>query len=114
MEYVRFTKLLMQNFRFVKLKKQYVRQFDKLEFDEEVISMKKVLIGGFTSLIGSILSLAIAFIVGNNLVTAFDTDVGRLWSTILEMELLFPFIISVLFIVFGIVLMAVELFRKEK
>ena len=76
--------------------------------------MKKVLIGGFTSLIGSILSLAIAFIVGNNLVTAFDTDVGRLWSTVLEMELLFPLIISVLFIVVGIVLMAVELVRKEK
>lgn len=76
--------------------------------------MKKVLIGGFTSLIGSIWSLAIAFVVGNNLVTAFDSDVGRLWSTVLEMELLFPFIISVIFIVFGIVLMAVELFRKEK
>ena len=76
--------------------------------------MKKVLIGGFTSLIGSIWSLAIAFVVGNNLVTAFDSDVGRLGSTVLEMELLFPFIISVIFIVFGIVLMAVELFRKEK
>ena len=76
--------------------------------------MNKVLIGGFTSLIGSIWSLAIAFVVGNNLVTAFDSDVGRLWSTVLEMELLFPFIISVIFIVFGIVLMAVELFRKEK
>ena len=76
--------------------------------------MKKVLIGGFTSLIGSIWSLAIAFVVGNNLVTAFDSDVGRLWSTVLEMELLSPFIISVIFIVFGIVLMAVELFRKEK
>ena len=76
--------------------------------------MKKVLIGGFTSLIGSIWSLAIAFVVGNNLVTAFDSDVGRLWSTVLEMELLFPFIISVIFIVFGFVLMAVELFRKEK
>ena len=76
--------------------------------------MKKVLIGGFTSLIGSIWSLAIAFVVGNNLVTAFDSDVGRLWSTVLEMELLFPCIISVIFIVFGIVFMAVELFRKEK
>ena len=75
--------------------------------------MKKVLIGGFTSLIGSIWSLAIAFIVGNNLVTAFDRDVGRVWSTILEMKLLFPFILCVVLIFFGIVLMAVELFRKE-
>ena len=76
--------------------------------------MKKVLIGGFTSLIGSIWSLAIAFVVGNNLVTAFDSDVGRLWSTVLDLDLLLPTIISFAFILFGVVLMAVELFNKGK
>ena len=76
--------------------------------------MKKVLIGGFTSLIGSIWSLAIAFVVGNNLVTAFDSDVGRLWSTVLDLGLLLPIIISFAFILFGVVLMAVELFNKGK
>ena len=76
--------------------------------------MKRALIGGFLSLIGSIWSLAIVFIAGNNLVTSWDPQLGRLWSTVIEMNLMFLFILSVVFIVYGIVLMAVELFRKEK
>lgn len=76
--------------------------------------MKRALIGGFLSLIGSIWSLAIVFIAGNNLVTSWDTQLGRLWSTVIEMDLMFLFILSVVFIVLGIVLMAVELFRKDK
>ena len=76
--------------------------------------MKRALIGGFLSLIGSIWSLAIVFIAGNNLVTSWDTQLGRLWSTVIEMDLMFLFILAVVFIILGIVLMAVELFRKEK
>ena len=76
--------------------------------------MKRALIGGFLSLIGSIWSLAIVFIAGNNLVSSWDTQLGRLWSTVIEMDLMFLFILSVVFIVLGVVLMAVELFRKEK
>ena len=76
--------------------------------------MKRALIGGFLSLIGSIWSLAIVFIAGNNLVTAWDTELGRLWSTVIEMDLMFLFVLSVVFIVLGIILMAFELFRKEK
>ena len=76
--------------------------------------MKRALIGGFLSLIGSIWSLAIVFIAGNNLVTSWDRDVGRLWTTVIEMNLMFLFVLAVVFIVLGITLMAVELFRKEK
>jgi hypothetical protein len=76
--------------------------------------MKRALIGGFLSLIGSIWSLAIVFIAGNNLVSSWDTQLGRLWSTVIEMDLMFLFILAVVFIILGIVLMAVELFRKEK
>ena len=76
--------------------------------------MKRALIGGFLSLTGSIWSLAIVFIAGNNLVTSWDSDVGRLWTTVIEMDLMFLFVLSVVFIVLGITLMAVELFRKEK
>lgn len=74
--------------------------------------MKRALIGGFLSLIGSIWSLAVVFIAGNNLVTSWDTQLGRLWSTVIEMDLMFLFILSVVFIILGIGLMAVELFRK--
>ena len=76
--------------------------------------MKRALIGGFLSLIGSIWTLAIVFIAGNNLVTSWDTELGRFWSTVIEMELMFLLVIAVAFIVLGIVLMAIELFRKEK
>ena len=76
--------------------------------------MKRALIGGFLSLIGSIWSLAIVFIAGNNLVTSWDREVGRLWTTVIEMNLMFLFVLAVVFIVLGITLMAVELFRKEK
>lgn len=76
--------------------------------------MKRAVIGGFLSLIGSIWALAIVFIAGNNLVTSWNTELGRLWSTVIEMDLMFLFVFSVVFIVLGIILMAVELFRKEK
>ena len=78
--------------------------------------MKRALIGGFLSLIGSIWSLAIVFIAGSNLatVTVWDPKIGRLWTTVIEMDLMFLFVIAVVFIVLGIILMAVELFRKEK
>ena len=75
--------------------------------------MKRALIGGFLSLIGCIWSLAIVFIASNNLVTSWDADVGRLWTTVIEMDLMFLFVFSVVFIVLGIILMGVELFRKE-
>ena len=76
--------------------------------------MKRALIGGFLSLIGSIWSMAIVFIAGSNLATDWDPSIGRLWSTVIEMDLMFLFVLSVVFIVLGIIFMAVELFRKEK
>lgn len=75
--------------------------------------MKKALIGGFLSLIGSIWALAVVFIAGNNLVTRWDTQIGRFWSTVIEMDLLFLFILSVAFVILGLIIMAVEFFRKE-
>ena len=76
--------------------------------------MKRAVIGGFLSLIGSIWALAIVFIAGNNLVTSWDTELGRILSTIIEMDLTLLFAFSVVFIVLGIILMTVELFCKEK
>lgn len=74
--------------------------------------MKRALIGGFFSLIGSIWSLAIVFIAGNNPVTASER--GRFWTTVIEMDLAFLFILAVVFALLGVVLMTIELFRKEK
>lgn len=76
--------------------------------------MKRVLIGGFISLIGSIWALAIVFIAGNNLVSSWPTRLGRFWGTVVEMGLLPIFVPSVIFVIAGVVIMAVELFRKEQ
>lgn len=76
--------------------------------------MKRVMIGGFISLIGSIWALAVVFIAGNNLVTSWQTRLGRFWSTVIQMELMPIFIVSVIFVVVGIIIMLVELFQKER
>lgn len=76
--------------------------------------MKKALIGGFMSLVGSIWSLAIVFIAGNNLVTSWNTELGRFWSTIIEMNLMPLFVLFVVMTALGMIIMAVEFFRKEK
>jgi len=76
--------------------------------------MKRVLIGGFISLIGSIWALAIVFIAGNNLVSSWPTRLGRFWGTVLEMGLLPVFVLSVIFVMAGIIIMVLELFRKEQ
>lgn len=76
--------------------------------------MKKVIIGGFISLIGSIWGLAIVFITGNNLISSWGTPPGRFLSTLIEMDLLYIFILSVVFIITGIIVMVIEFFRKEQ
>ena len=76
--------------------------------------MKKVLIGGFVSLLGSIWSLAIIFITGNNLVSSWHTPPGRFITTVLELDLMLIFVLSIVFVLGGLVIMGIELFRKEK
>ena len=76
--------------------------------------MKKVLIGGFFSIVGSIWALAIAFAVGNNMAFPWDSRIGRFWSTVIEMDLMFLMILSVLLVIAGLCLMVIELFKKEQ
>ncbi len=75
--------------------------------------MKKAVIGGFLALIGSIWTLAVAYTAGSNLVTEWQTELGRFWSTVIDMNLLPLMILSALMTVLGIVIMAVEFFRKD-
>ncbi len=75
--------------------------------------MKKVVIGGLLALAGSIWSLAIILTAGNNLVNGWDTALGRFWSTVLDMNLMVPFVLSAAVAVFGICILLIEYFRKE-
>ena len=76
--------------------------------------MKRAVIGGFLSLIGSIWTLAVVFIAGNNLVDGWSTPPGRFLTTITELGLTFLFAISVLLVIVGILIMIVEFFRKDE
>ena len=75
--------------------------------------MKKVLIGGFLSLIGSIWALPVVFLAGNSLVSSGPTPPGRFLTTVSEMGLLLPFAIAVLLVALGILLLVIEWFRKS-
>ena len=75
--------------------------------------MKRALIGGFISLIGSIWTLAIMFIAINNLTSEWHSPPGRILTTISNFGMLLWFVISVAFVLLGIVLMVIEYFRKD-
>ena len=65
--------------------------------------MKKVLIGGFLSINGSIWALAMAPVVESNLASSWSTPPGRLLTTVQEMGLmaLFPAAIFLVAVFFG-------------
>lgn len=48
--------------------------------------MKKIVAGGFLSLVGSIWALAILVSASNSLVNEWVTETGRLMSTVIEMK----------------------------
>lgn len=75
--------------------------------------MKRALIGGFISLIGSIWALGIIFMAFDNLVSEWPTPPGRLLTTVSELGMMPWFAVSVLFVLLGVVLMVVEYFHKE-
>ncbi len=76
--------------------------------------MKKILAGGFLSLIGSIWSLACCVAAGSNLVDGWSTPPGRFLTSVAQLGLTFPFVVSALAVVLGLVLMGFGLFSKEK
>ncbi|MBR5960011.1 MAG: hypothetical protein IKZ98_03385 [Clostridia bacterium] len=76
--------------------------------------MKRTITGGFLSLIGTIWSIAILFIAGNDLPNSWYTDLGKLWSNVIDLKLMPLFVFSAVITVLGIVIMIIDIFRKEK
>ena len=74
--------------------------------------MKRALIGGFLSLLGTIWSLAVLVTASLNLVSSWG-EYGRLMTTVIEIGLMFPLILSAAFVALGVGIMAVEFFRKD-
>ena len=75
--------------------------------------MKKVLIGGFLSLLGSIWGLGVLFVAGNNMLSGWSTPPGRFLSTVIELDLMPIFTVSIIFVIIGVSIMVFEFFKKE-
>ncbi|MEG1390757.1 MAG: hypothetical protein RSD07_10345, partial [Angelakisella sp.] len=67
--------------------------------------MKRVLIGGFLSLIGTIWSLAIIIFAGSNLASSWNTPPGRFFTTVIETGMILPLIIASVLLVVGLLIM---------
>ena len=70
--------------------------------------MKGALIGGFISLLGTIWGLAIAVAAG------WTTPPGRFLTTVSQMGFVPLFVMAIVLIVLGLVIMAIEYFKKDK
>ena len=76
--------------------------------------MKRVLVGGFLALIGSIWGAAIFIACGMNLVSGWSTPQGRFFSTVSEVGLTLPLVFAVIVMLVGLVILVKEYFTKDK
>ena len=76
--------------------------------------MKRVLIGGFLMLIGTIWGLAICIFYGMNLTDAWPTPPGRFLTTVSETGMTLPFVLAIVFIVLGFAIFVKEYFTKDE
>lgn len=75
--------------------------------------MKRALIGGFLTLIGTIWGLAVYIVTGNNLVSGWSTPPGRFLTTVAEMGMTFPLILAAVLVAAGLGILTAEYFRKD-
>ena len=78
-----------------------------------MIFLKRAIIGGFISLIGSIWTLAVIISANNYSINGWSTPPGKLLTQITESNLTVWFGISIAMVALGIVLMAIEYFKKD-
>ena len=78
-----------------------------------MIFLKRAIIGGFISLIGSIWTLAVIICANNYTISGWSTPPGKLLTQIIESNLTVWFGVSIAMVVLGIVLMAIEYFKKD-
>ena len=75
--------------------------------------MKRAIIGGFISLIGSIWTSAVIISANNYPINWWSTPPGKFLTQITESNLTVWFGVSIVMVVLGIVLMAIEYFKKD-
>ena len=78
-----------------------------------MIFLKRAIIGGFISLIGSIWTLTVIISANNYPINGWPTPPGKLLTQITESNLTVWFGVSIAMVFLGIVLMAIEYFKKD-
>ena len=76
--------------------------------------MKRAIIGGFLSLVGSIWALEVLLCANSHAIGGWATPPGKLITQLNESGLTPWFTASIIVTALGIVLMAIEYFRKER
>lgn len=74
--------------------------------------MKRVIIGGFLSVISSILAIVIGAYVQFNLAPSWSGS-SRFWSSASQLGVIVPLIISLIILALSIIIMCIEYFRKN-
>ena len=74
--------------------------------------MKRVLIGGIFSLIGSIWTLAVILKAESHVVSSWHSSLGRFFTALEEMDMVLMFLFSDLLLILGLVILVIEYFKK--
>lgn len=75
--------------------------------------MKRAIIGGFTSLIGSVLLMTFSISATSMMTTGWSTPPGKFLTAISEADVSIGFWLSVVLIVLGGIIMACEFIKKD-
>lgn len=75
--------------------------------------MKKVMIGGFTALVGALGVLAVFLAAALNPSSGWSTRPGRFMTSVSELDLMPALTVSGLLVALGLVVMGIEYFRKD-
>jgi hypothetical protein len=75
--------------------------------------MKKVMIGGFTALVGALGVLAVFLAAALNPSSGWSTPPGRFMTSVSDLDLMPALTVSGLLVALGLVVMGIEYFRKD-
>lgn len=76
--------------------------------------MKRAIIGGFISLIGTIGNLLVFVTASNNMVSGWATPPGRFLTTVAETGLGPLMAVSCVLLLLGLLAMGIEYFKKDE
>lgn len=74
--------------------------------------MKRAFIGAVLALLGTLWGAGVIAAASQMLSDSWDPAVGRLMTTIVQHQLMLPFALSAVFLLLGLVIMAVEYFKE--